>query len=160
VANATGGGFNFIEGGNTNGRAFLFKTLAGKAVVVLIAEDGNFIVGTRREAIGGLPAVGTVTDFREFNLNGNGTISALLDQTVTVTATDATAKTVTRIRASDGRVDPLGYDEPRDGLRYRAANSCTVSGVASNCAGTVQLPLQSLGAVLGGLVALFVASRA
>jgi hypothetical protein len=125
VANATGGGFNFIEGGNTNGRAFLFKT-----------------------------------DFREFNLNGNGTISALLDQTVTVTATDATAKTVTRIRASDGRVDPLGYDEPRDGLRYRAANSCTVSGVASNCAGTVQLPLQSLGAVLGGLVTLFVASRA
>jgi hypothetical protein len=55
------------------------------------------------------------------------------------------AKTVTRIRTSDGRVDTLGLDKPRDGLRYRAPNSCTFGGVAGNCSQTVQLVLQGMG---------------
>lgn len=142
VANANGG-FDMIEDGASNARAFLFKTRTGRSVLVFLANDGQFLVGTRKESIA-LPAVGTVSNFREFTLNGNGTISALLEQSNTVTAVDATAKTVTRIRASDNRVDTLGYNKPRDGLRYRAPNSCTVNGAARNCAGTVQLTLPGI----------------
>lgn len=151
VANATSGGFDFTEGGTSVGRGFLFKSaLTGKAVLVFVSNDGTyFAVGTRKEAIGTLPAVGSVSNFHEFNLNGNGTLSNLvLDQSVSVTAVDATTRNVTRLRASDNRVDTLAYDKPRDGLRYRAPNSCTVGGVASNCAATVQFPLQGMGITL------------
>jgi hypothetical protein len=142
VVNASGG-FDMIEDGANNARIFLFKTPAGKAVMVFLAKDGEFLVGTRKEVIS-LPVVGAVSNFREFTLNGNGTISALLDQSNTVTAVDATAKTVTRIRTSDSRVDTLSYNKPRDGLRYRAPNSCTVNGAARNCAELVQLQLPGI----------------
>jgi hypothetical protein len=148
VANTTSGGFDMIENGAKNARVFLFKTLAGRAVMVFLSKDGQFIIGSRKVAIGALPAVGTVTNFREFTLNGNGTLSALLDESNTVTAIDTTANTATRLRARDSRVDTLSYNKPRDGLRYRVPNSCTVNGVASNCAGTVQLPLQGMGITL------------
>ncbi len=148
VANAASGGFDMIENGANNARVFMFKTLAGKAVFVFIANDGQFLVGTRKEAIGALPAVGTMTNFREFNLSGDGTISDLLDQTITVTATDTVAKSATRLRAGDNRVDTHSFDKPRDGLRYRAPNSCTFNGVAGNCAATVVVPLQGMGITL------------
>lgn len=78
-------------------------------------------------------------------LNGNGSINAPLDQFNTVTAVDATTKAVTRLRDSDSRVDTLGYDKPRNGLRYRVKNSCTINNVASNCSEVVQLPVQGMG---------------
>ena len=154
-ANATSGGFNLTDPvtGAANGRAFLFKNLAGKAAFVVLSPDGSILVGSRKESLGALPSVGSVSNFREFSLNGNGTVSTLLDQSVTVTATDATANTATRLRASDSRVDMIGFDKPRNGLRYRAPNSCTVNNVASNCSETVQLPLQGMGITLSMSVA-------
>lgn len=147
--NATQGGFDLIEAGAPVGRAFLFKTLAGKAAFVFVANDGlQVIVATRKGTLGTLPAVGTVSSFRQFQLNGNGTVSTLTEDANTVTAIDATAKTVTRLQASNNRVDMLGYDKPRDGLRYRGLNTCSIAGVASNCAETVQMPLQGMGITL------------
>ena len=58
------------------------------------------------------------------------------------------AKTATRLRASDSRLDTIAYDSPRDGLRYRAANTCTINGVANNCAATVHFPLPGMGITL------------
>lgn len=142
------GGFDLSDNGTPNGRAFLYKTLAGKAALVILFPDGSLVVGTRKESLGALPAVNTASNFREFSLNGNGTVSTLLDQTVTVTGVNAAANSVTRLRASDGRVDTIGYDKPRNGLRYRAPNSCSVNGVASNCAESVQVPLQGMGITL------------
>lgn len=147
-ANATAGGFDFKESGVAVGRGFLFKSLAGKAAFVLVTNEGQVVVGSRKETLGALPAVGTVNSFRQFTLNGNGTISTLSEDSNTVTAVDATAKTVTRLQASNSRVDTLGFDKPRNGLRYRALNSCTIAGVASNCAEIVQLPLQGMGITL------------
>jgi len=37
---------------------------------------------------------------------------------------------------------------PRDGLRYRAPNSCSVNGAPNNCSEVVQLPLQGMGITL------------
>lgn len=150
ATNATSGGFDMTEAGAPAGRAFLFKTLAGKAAFVFVANDGlQFIVGTRKEPLATLPTVGTVTGFRQFQLNGNGTVSVLAaPDSTTVTATDTVAKTVTRRLSSNLRIDTLGYDKPRDGLRYRAANTCTIGGAASSCAEIVQLPLQGMGITL------------
>ncbi len=142
------GGFDLSDNGTPNGRAFLYKTLAGKAALVIVFPDGSLIVGARKESLGALPAVNTASNFREFSLNGNGTVSTLVDQTVTVTGVDAATNSVTRIRTSDGRVDTIGYDKPRNGLRYRALNSCSINGVASNCSETAQLPLQGMGITL------------
>jgi hypothetical protein len=147
---ATGGGFDLIEDGANIGRVFLYKGFNGKLVFVAVTDDGEFIIGSRQEPLGALPAVGQVTNYREFGLNGDGTLTNLLDQSNTVTAVDATAKTVTRLRTTDNRIDTLAYDTPRDGLRHRAQGSCTnsVTGAVINCAQVVHLPLQGMGITL------------
>ncbi len=149
AVNATAGGFDLLEpSGALIGRMFLFKTLAGKAAFVFVANDGQFIVGSRKESLGTLPAAGTVTKFRQFLLDGTGTVSVLTEDTITITAIDATARTTTRLLASNNRVDILTYDKPRNGLRYRALNSCTTAGAATNCREVVQMPLQGMGITL------------
>lgn len=148
TANASSGGFDMVVNGASEGRAFVYKNLAGKMVFVGVFNDGEFVVGTRKESLGTLPAVGTVSNIRQLSLNGSGTISALNEDSTTVTAINATARTITRLLASNSRVDTLTYDKPRNGLRYRAPNSCTTNGVASNCSEIVQLPLQGMGITL------------
>lgn len=150
VANTSSGGFDLVEGGANKGRVYLFKSVAGKAVFVFVGNgpDRDFGIGSTKETLGALPAMGSVSNFREFQFNGNGSIGALAENTNTVTAVDTVANSFTRRRTADGRVDTLGVNKPRNGLRYRAANSCTVNGVASNCSETVQLPLQGMGITL------------
>jgi hypothetical protein len=148
TANAASGGFDMFEGATAIGRAFLFKTLAGKAAFMYFTNDGEWGIAARKELLGALPAVGAVSNFRQFTLNGNGAVSALSEDSTTVTAVDATANTTTRLLASTNRVDVLAYDKPRNGLRYRAPNSCTINGAANNCAEIVQLPLQGMGITL------------
>jgi len=65
-----------------------------------------------------------------------------------VTAIDASAKTVTRLLASNNRTDTFSCDQARDGLRYRGLNTCSIAGVTSNWAEFVQLPLQGMGITL------------
>lgn len=72
----------------------------------------------------------------------------MIEDTTTVTGIDAIAKTATRLLTSNNRVDMLTYDKPRDGLRYRAPNSCTINGAANNCPEIVQLPLRGMGITL------------
>lgn len=148
TANATAGGFDFRFAGTVLGRAFLFKNAAGRPVFVAAVEGGEVIVGTPKRALGSLPAVGTVSDYREIGLRGSGLVDLLVDNSNTVTAVDAGTNSVTRIRASDNRVDVLGYDQPRNGLRYRAQSSCTLNGAPLNCAQAVQMPLQGMGITL------------
>ena len=148
TANVAAGGFDLIENGSSNARVFMFKTVSGKAVVVFLDNEGQFFIATRKASLGALPAVGTVSNFRQVIWNGNGTIAALAEDTTTVTAIDAVAGTTTRLLASNNRVDMLTYDTPRNGLRYRAPNSCTINGATNNCAEVVQLPLQGMGITL------------
>jgi hypothetical protein len=148
VPNTTAGGFDFMESGASIARAFLFKSLSGASVMVFVANDGQFLVGSRKQALGALPAVGTVSGFRQFTLFGDGTMDRLIDDTATVTASDATANTVSQMLTSNRRVDTLSYDKPREGLRYRALSSCTIDGVLNECRQFVQLPLQGMGITL------------
>ena len=89
-----------------------------------------------------------MTNYRQVLWNGNGSVGTVNEDTTTITASDAVARTTTRLLASTNRVDTLSYDKPRDGLRYRAANTCSITGVASTCAEVVQMPLQGMGITL------------
>lgn len=145
VANSAGG-FDLNQGGSKVGRLFTYKSLSEQTVFIFLSEEGNWGVGTRKQALpAALPAVGTVTHYREVSLSGNGNISALVEDSNTITAIDAISRSVSRLRASDQRGDSFIYDKPRDGLRYRAPNSCTFAGVPGNCAEVVGLPLQGMG---------------
>lgn len=148
TANTASGGFDVGFSGVNVGRAFLFKNAAGKPVFVAALEGGEVVVGTPKQTLGSLPAVGTVSAFREVALRGSGAVDLFVDNSTTVTAVNAGTNEVTRIRAADSRVDVLGYDKPRNGLRHRAQNACTVNGASVNCAQTVQLPLQGMGITL------------
>jgi hypothetical protein len=142
------GGFDISDGSTPLGRAFLFKNATGKAVFVSLADAGGFSVATRQESLGILPNVFSISSFREFDLHGDGSLSARTDTTVSVTAVAVPTKTVTRSRASDSRVETLVYDAPRAGLRHRAADTCTIADVAVSCPELVQLPLQDSGVTL------------
>jgi hypothetical protein len=146
VVNATNGGFDeILPNGSLYSRAFVFKTLSGATAMFVVTPDLQFIVGTRKQPIP-LPAVNNVTAYREVELNGNRSIDALIEDSITVNSVDATAKTATRTRLSDGRIDTLAYDSPRPGLRYRQQNSCrNGAGATINCAEVVNLQIQGMG---------------
>lgn len=146
--NTVSGGFDVSFSGINVGRAFLFKNAAGKPVFVAALEGGEVVVGTPKQALGSLPAVGTVSAFSEVALRASGAVDLFVDNSTTVTAVNAATNEVTRTRAADNRVDIIGFDKPRNGLRYRAQNACTVNGAPVNCAQTVQLPLQGMGITL------------
>ena len=140
---SSSGGFDVSDNGTAAGRAFLYKAASGDASFVWMGADGRLVTGTTRQALGALPALGSVTNTREFTLAGNGTISTLASDSTTVTAIDSGANRFTRQRASDGRSETLRQDQPREGLRYRAPDGC--SGPGSPCPEAVQLPLVPLG---------------
>jgi hypothetical protein len=144
VANPAGG-FDSVEDGSVVGRVFLYKTITGRKVALILDQDNRLGIGVPINPLPALPAVGTVNTSRSLQINGNNSISDLSEDSITITATDSTAKTITRIRTSDRRVDTLTYDKPRDGLRYRAGNSCTIDNAPFGCAETVQLPLRGMG---------------
>lgn len=140
---SSSGGFDVTDNGAAAGRAFLHQSSSGDATFVWMASDGRLVTGTPRRALGALPALGSVTNYREFTLAGNGTILPLLSDSVTVSSIDSGGNRFTRQRASDGRTETLRQDFPRDGLRYRAPDGC--SGPGSPCGEAVQLPLRALG---------------
>ena len=147
VANVAGG-FDVVEGGVAIGRIFLYKTLAGNKVAVMLDGENSLVIAVPKTSVGPLPAVGFVSNFRSLQLDAGDLVSALTEASTTVTAVDSVANSFTRILASNNRLDTVTLDKPRDGLRYRAPNSCTINGVPNNCAEWVGLPLQGIGITL------------
>lgn len=147
VANPAGG-VNHDNQGRPE-RAFVFETASGAMSLFLIdTVDGSFVVGTRQAALS-LPVVGNETRFWDIQVGSNGVASAVAHSVVTVTAVDAAAQSFTRVRSSDGRVDGFTLNQPRDGLRYRAAgSSATTSGGSVNFAATIVMPLPGTGLVV------------
>jgi hypothetical protein len=151
VANTTDGGFDYVNDstGVVEARVFAFHK---DDKTVLVAQE-NDSLGTvtvlSPQASLPLPAVGTVTPFWQFNVVPSTGLSALADETQTVTAVDTGTGLVTRQQASDGRIDNITFNDPYPGMRYRQTNACTTStGGPFNCSGTVQMRLQGSGITL------------
>lgn len=140
------GGFD--SGAN---RVFAFKTSGGAMALFMLMPNEEGLAVLIRQSPLSLPAVGSVSDFWDFEVGSGGFswaplangATALSERQMTVTATDATAQTLTRVRTSDGRVDTFAVNSPYPGLRYRAAAAAT--GSQSALAATVTMPLASGG---------------
>lgn len=142
VVNATDGGFDeVLPAGTLWSRLFLYKTLNGNRILTLLSPDGQFVVAAPKKALGALPALGDTGNWRDLMLNGDGTIAALAEQSNTVVAVDAAARSITRRRVSDRRVETTVFDLPRDGLRHRAQNACTIDGAPVLCSELIQMPV-------------------
>lgn len=126
LAADTAGGFIATDTDGSKARVFAFKTPAGQISLVGLLFNPNglplgLLAAAKQTALN-LPAVGDVSRFWDVEVNWSGSTTPV-DVETTVTAVDATAKTLTRKRKSDGRVDSFAVNSPRDGLRYRAQGS-------------------------------------
>ena len=149
ITASTDGGFSFIDAGATN-KFYVFKAADGRLVAVgLQPNNSGFWVGSKQATLT-LPAVGDVNNFWDFSVNSSGFASVVTDTTTTVTAVDSVAQSYTRSRTSDGRVDGFSINNPRSGLRYRAAGTSPITGGGTvNYSEIIVLPL---GASIGGSV--------
>jgi hypothetical protein len=150
VAVNADGGFDYIDdaaGGAVGARVFGFRNPAGKTLLVALEADGRLTVLTP-QAPQTVPEVGGVNAFWQFTVNGTG-IGTVSEESITVSAADATAGSFSRQFASDSHFDTVSLNTPFSGMRYRAQNACATStGAAMSCSGTVQLPLPGTGITL------------
>jgi hypothetical protein len=153
AADTTGGGFTVTDPDGSKTRVFAYKTAAGQISLVGLMFDPKglplgMLAAAKQTALS-LPAVGDVTRFWDVEVDSLGLAAAPADVETTVTAVDTTAKTLTRKRMSDGRVDTFAVNSPRDGLRYRAAGSSVLTnGTTLRFAESAVLPLPGTGVSL------------
>lgn len=136
------GGFNVTDNGTlTPARAFAHRAPNGALTLISIPRDGSqgLFIARKREPLT-LRAAGTVFEYWDLNVSAGG-IGEIISDANEIVATDPTANTETRRRASDKRVDTRLYDNPRTGMAYRAPNSCTtdVGGPPLNCSGSIAI---------------------
>jgi hypothetical protein len=143
VPNAKGG-FN-VGSGAAPGRAFAFKTASGKVSLFIIdQETGGIIVATKQAKLS-LPAVGDVSRYWDLSVDSSGAVSTPGDATTTVKSVDDVARSYTRERPN-GSIDTYTIDQPRDGMRHRAAfSSPTTAGGVVNFSAILAMPLPDTG---------------
>jgi hypothetical protein len=161
----TDGGFNFTDGSfqvpfyayrAPNGSLNLFGTTNPDGINGSTVEQTH-IVATKPRTLT-LPAVGTVSKYwdlsqlRQFdatkNAYANATTAPKADST-TVQAVDSAAGTLTRVRASDGRVDTFALNKPIDGMRSRVSGGPVVHQFQFNGLG-ITATINSVPAVAPG----------
>jgi hypothetical protein len=140
-AASTTGGFDL-----RNAKAVAFKSASGKVSTITIDKATGSIVVAVKAAPLALPAVGDVAKVWDFTVAGTGVASTPTDLVTTVTAVDTAAKSYTRERQSDGRLDSMKLDMPRPGLRYRAAGNVPIrSGATVSASELIMLPVPDTG---------------
>lgn len=143
------GGFTVADPDGSKARVFAFKTAAGQISLVGLLFNANGqplgLVAAARQVALTLPAVGDTQRFWDIEVNWSGVFTPT-DVETTVTGVDAAAKTLTRKRTSDGRVDTFAVNSPRDGLRYRAVGTSVLnSGATVRFAEATVMPLPGTG---------------
>jgi hypothetical protein len=153
------GGFDLVQDGAVVGRAFLYKTLGGQKALALLDNRNGLTVFVTKQPLA-LPAVDSMVNSTNAGLfiplNGTAEgVTAPADSTIRITAVNAVAGTVVRLRVSDNRVDVHSYNKPVDGLRHRPYATCTIFGVPTvpACAEGVYMPLPGMGVTLSMFVA-------
>jgi hypothetical protein len=137
------GGANWVDDGsqhNNGFHAFGFRNAQGKVLWIATVLDAGGGVGVFvPQTTLPLPAVGTASAFWQSTVSNSTGLSAVSEDSHTITAQNGT--TVTRTFA-DQHTDVLSFNDPFNGMRQRAANACTTSsGAAKTCNAVLQLPL-------------------
>lgn len=149
IAARSDGGFDVKAGSTTAINLWAYRAPNGSTAVFGTtnaagsgsAPQQTSIVAAKLQKLA-LPAVGSATNYWDVMIDGLGTSVATHGpdaQTTTVQTVDSATGTVTRERASDGRVDTVHYNQPLDGVRTRdagtsfaAAFMMTVPGMGLN----------------------------
>ncbi|MDB5999657.1 MAG: hypothetical protein JWP52_1356 [Rhizobacter sp.] len=163
TVNPKGGFVNSVTKANPS-RVFAFMTAEGAiSMFILEPNEEGLTVFTQQKTLA-LPAVGKVDKFWDFTVGSGafrwaptsgaqGVISAqITDSTTTVTSVDATAGSYLRRRESDERIDGFTVNQPRAGLRFRAAGNVPTKKGPIAAAATVTMPLTGTGVTLGASV--------
>ncbi|OWQ83215.1 hypothetical protein CDN99_26615 [Roseateles aquatilis] len=143
------------NGGYANGegaRLFPFVGANGQVVWFGIEVDaagtGLIAVASRQQALA-LPTVGQVDKFWDASMTFAG-LTAPVDTQMTVKTVDTTAQSYTRERAVDARVDGFTINQPRNGLRYRAAGSSQTPTGVKRFGANLVMPLPGMGFTVNG----------
>lgn len=144
----TAGGFTITDKEGAKSRVFAFKSARGVVSLLVVevnaqGEPRGFTAAARPRALA-LPTVGAVTRSWSMEVNQSGTLT-LSEPEYEVKSVDATAKTYTRARKSDGREDSFASNQPRDGLAYRAAATTTVGTRTVSLSDVTAMPLPGTG---------------
>lgn len=156
VKNAGNGAFNQIANGEVRPAYFLpFRGLDGQVYLVANPQDGpQGLVFAAKKAALPIPTVGSVSSYWETEILAatmpGGTGQAKQLEARSSTTIEVQGDMVKRHRPATSeapeRVDVLKVNGPRDGMRLRQPNACTdAAGVATSCAGTIQLPMPGMG---------------
>lgn len=138
------GGADWIDDGNQAGTAQFhavgFRNAQGNIlwIATVLGTGGGAGIFVPQTTLP-LPAVGTTSAFWQSYVYNSTGLSAVTEDSHTITALNGT--TVTRTFA-DQHTDVLSFNDPFKGMRHRAANACTTTaGVATSCKSVLQLPL-------------------
>ena len=148
AARASDGGFDFNDGTGSvasmygyrgpNGSLNFFGT-TNAAGLDTVEEQAHFVL-TRPQKLS-VPAVGTAVKYWDVLFNQSGSIRTTSLTQDSNTVTHVNGSVVNRVRASDGRVDEMHYNQPRDGMRHRMAGTWNGAPFAS----IYQLPINGAG---------------
>ena len=145
VTAGAAGGFEFSDGVDTY-KVFAFKAADGQLSLYVLEPNGSgFSVAAKQQALS-LPTVSAMNSAWDFTINSSGYASTLGEIATTVKAVDTTAQSFTRERASDGRIDSFHINNPRNGLRHRAAGSSVDKfGATVTFSEIISMPLPGTG---------------
>jgi hypothetical protein len=138
------GGADWIDDGSQAGTAQFhavgFRNAQGNILWIATGVGSNSGTGVFvPQTTLPVPAVGTTNAFWQSYVYNSTGLSAVTEDSNTITAQNGT--TVTRTFA-DNHTDVVSYNDPFNGMRHRAANACTnTSGAATTCKSVVHLPL-------------------
>ncbi|PUE09425.1 hypothetical protein B9Z51_11190 [Limnohabitans sp. T6-5] len=158
VANSKGG-FDMVNQSDakTGNRLFGYRNASGELMMVSTGSNSGsagpgMLIATKKRTLT-LPKVNDVAKIWDIQAS----VSSSLTLVSSFSASQVTVKSVgsnsaTRVRdtvdgAADGREDTLSYNQPRDGLRYRAAGSYTPAGATTPkpISAAVQMPIKDMG---------------
>ncbi len=136
------GGADWLDGvsGTAQFHAVGFRNAQGNLLWIATGVGSNTGTGVFvPQTTLPVPAVGTTNAFWQSYVYNSTGLSAVTEDSNTITAQNGT--TVTRTFA-DNHTDVVSYNDPFNGMRHRAANACTnTSGAATTCKSVLHLPL-------------------
>lgn len=152
----TAGGFDYVDPNDPQStRVFAFRNAAGRVFMLGWEPATGLVHVLASQDKLALPAVGKASSFWQFTVRPATGISAVTEDSNTVTKVDSTAGTVTRqfsTSTNDGHFDTLAFN-PVDatqlsfaGARYRDPALCTdAQGAAyTKCSRVVSLPFEGV----------------
>jgi hypothetical protein len=128
---ASGGGFDFISSDPHSTyptKGFAYRSDGNKMAMFILDGGQGFTVATKQFKLP-LPGMEEMSGYWDMSIIPNGqTYGDVRDLQFVVTSVDANAKSYTRLRTGDGRVDTIFINRPNTGEAWRPASVVALPG--------------------------------